>query len=111
MFEGHSVGRTIILLGYFTIVIFALLYKSNPFKAYVRAGFVAAAQVPIVVALGTKNNVIGRFLSMGYEKVSAVRFSLRLRRPAQSSRRINPSSTTFIGSPGCSPFWLQISML
>ena len=70
--EGLSVGRSIILFCYFSIVLFASLYKSNPFHDYLRTGFVSTAQIPIVFALGTKNNIIGKFLSMGYEKVKAV---------------------------------------
>jgi hypothetical protein len=62
-------------MGYFSIVLFASLYQSNPFKDYLRTGFVSTAQIPIVVALGTKNNIIGKFLSMGYEKVETVPFS------------------------------------
>jgi len=70
--EGLSLGRCIILLGYSSVVLFASLYKSNPFHDYLRTGFVSTAQIPIVFALATKNNIIGRFLSMGYEKVKAV---------------------------------------
>ena len=75
LFEGRSLGRSIVLLCYFGVVLFALLYKSNPFRAYPRAGFVTAMQIPIVFALATKNNVFGRFLSTGYERVKAVIFS------------------------------------
>ena len=70
--DGISLGRCIILIGYFSIVLYASLYKSNPFHDYVRPGFVSTAQIPIVFALGTKNNIIGKFLSMGYEKVKPV---------------------------------------
>jgi ferric-chelate reductase len=69
--EGYSLGRCILLLSYTTVVLYTALYKCNPFQKYPRAGFVAAAQIPIVFALATKNNIIGRFLSMGYEKVKA----------------------------------------
>jgi len=70
-FDGYSLGQCLILICYSAIAIFASLYKSNPFREYVRTGFVSTAQIPIVFALATKNNVIGRFLSMGYEKVRA----------------------------------------
>jgi len=72
LFDGYSLGQCIILLCYSAIAIFASLYKSNPFREYVRTGFVSTAQIPIVFALATKNNIIGRFLCMGYEKVKAV---------------------------------------
>lgn len=70
--EGLSLGRCIILLCYSSVVLFATLYQSNPFQDYLRTGFVSTAQIPIVFALATKNNIIGKFLSMGYEKVKAV---------------------------------------
>ena len=70
--EDLSLGRCIILLCYTSVVLFASLYKSNPFLDYLRTGYVATAQIPIVFALATKNNIIGKFLSMGYEKVRAV---------------------------------------
>jgi hypothetical protein len=70
--EGYSLGQCIILLGYFAIFLYASLYKSSPFQEYVRTGFVSTAQIPIVFALATKNNIIGKFLSMGYEKVKTV---------------------------------------
>lgn len=70
--EDLSLGRCIILICYFSVVLFASLYRSNPFKDYLRTGFVSTAQIPIVFALGTKNNIIGKFLSMGYEKVETV---------------------------------------
>jgi len=71
-FDGYSLGQCIILICYSAIAIFGSLYKSNPFREYVRTGFVSTAQIPIVFALATKNNIIGRFLSMGYEKVITV---------------------------------------
>lgn len=78
--ESYCLGQCIVLLCYSSVVIYATLYKSNPFAEYVRTGFVATAQIPIAFALATKNNIIGKFLSMGYEKVEAV-LSPRLRRP------------------------------
>jgi len=79
--EGFSLGKCIILLGYSSVIIFASLYKSNPFQDYLRTGYVSTAQIPIVYALATKNNIIGKFLSLGYEKVKASPPSLSLRRP------------------------------
>lgn len=73
--EGLSLGRCIILLCYTTIILFASLYKSNPLEDYLRTGFVATASIPIVYALAAKNSVIGRFLSMGYEKVNFSEFT------------------------------------
>lgn len=66
---GYSVGRLIIMLGYFFTLVYAGTYKSSPFADPQRTGFIAMSQLPIVFALGTKNNIFGMFLSVGYEKV------------------------------------------
>lgn len=107
--DGLSLGRFIILICYFSIVLFASLYKSNPFHDYIRTGYVSTAQIPIVFALGTKNNIIGRFLSMGYEKVKAV--SLLLVYGVQSNpNHIFSSLITSIGSQERLPSWLPTYM-
>lgn len=67
-----SIGRCIILTCYFSILLYASLYRSNPFQDYLRTGYVSTAQIPIIYALGTKNNLLGRCLSKGYEKVKPV---------------------------------------
>lgn len=70
--EGYSLGQCIVLLCYSAIIIFASLYRSNPFREYVRTGYVSTAQIPIVFALATKNTIIGKFLAMGYEKARLI---------------------------------------
>ena len=70
--EGLSLARCIIILCYASIVLFESIHKSNPFQDPLRTGFVSTAQLPIVFALATKNTIIGKFLSMGYEKVTPV---------------------------------------
>lgn len=69
---GYSVGKLIIMLGYFMVILYATIYKSSPFSDPRRAGIVAMSQLPIVFALGTKNNVFGIMLSLGYEKVRSL---------------------------------------
>jgi ferric-chelate reductase len=66
---GYSIGRLIILLGYFCIILYAGIYNDSPFRFWVREGIITVSQVPIVYALATKNNVFGTFLAVGYEKV------------------------------------------
>lgn len=66
---GYSIGKIVIMLGYFLVILYASIYKSNPFSDPKRTGFVAMSQLPIVFALGTKNNIFGVMLSLGYEKV------------------------------------------
>ncbi len=66
---GYSLAQGICALVYLACWIYPTLYKSNPFSDPGRAGWVGIAQLPFVFAFGTKNNVLGPFLGMGYEKV------------------------------------------
>jgi ferric-chelate reductase len=38
---------------------------------FIRTGLVALAQIPLVVALGVKGNLLGLCVGMGYEKMKA----------------------------------------
>lgn len=67
---GLSIGKAIILLAYSITVFYAIVYKCNIFTTPIRAGFVGISQLPLVVALATKNNVLGMLLGMGYEKLN-----------------------------------------
>lgn len=67
---GLSIGKAIIISTYFGIIMYAGLHKSNPFTDPVRAGFVAVSQLPVVIMLATKNNILGMLISVGYEQVS-----------------------------------------
>jgi hypothetical protein len=67
---GFSLGQVIILLGYFGILLATTVWdNSSPFVDVVRPGWIAVAQMPIIFALATKNNIIGMLLGTGYEKV------------------------------------------
>lgn len=77
-FPGYSIGRSMVVLGYFLIILYATVYKSSPFSDPQRAGFVAMSQLPIVFALATKNNILGMLLALGYEKVRYVLIEIQL---------------------------------
>jgi ferric-chelate reductase len=66
---SYSIGRSVIVAGYFLVLLYASVYKSSPFSDPLRTGFVAMSQIPLVFALATKNNVLGMMLAVGYEKV------------------------------------------
>ena len=51
------------------LVLFATFDESDIFSDPKRSGYVAMAQIPIVVALATKNNVLSWLSGEGYEKV------------------------------------------
>ncbi|KAI0635390.1 iron reductase [Trametes polyzona] len=76
---GLTIGKGLVELTYFSVMLYAGLYKSNPFTKPIRAGFVATSQIPIVIALGTKNNVVGMLIGFGYERLNYLhRFAGRM---------------------------------
>lgn len=66
---NYSIGQGIIVIIWFSVMLYAGLYKSSPFTDPNRSGWVAVAQVPFVIALATKNNILGQILGFTYEKV------------------------------------------
>lgn len=66
---GMDVGKALILVCYFSILLYGTFYRSNVFSNAVRTGYLAVSQIPVVVILGTKNNFVGMILGMGYERV------------------------------------------
>ncbi|OAX40394.1 hypothetical protein K503DRAFT_687604 [Rhizopogon vinicolor AM-OR11-026] len=69
---GFSVGQALVLLVYFSVLVYAGLLKSNPFADPLRTGFVAMSQIPIVYLLATKNNLLGMLIGVGYEKLNYI---------------------------------------
>ena len=67
---GFSLGKLLVLVAYGLIVIYACLYRSNPFTEYDRTGYIAVSQVPIVMALAGKSNWLSWLSGVGYEKVN-----------------------------------------
>ncbi|KIJ12744.1 ferric reductase [Paxillus involutus ATCC 200175] len=70
--SGFSVGQAIVLGIYSVLLIYATFYASNPFGQPLRSGTVAMSQIPVVYMLGTKNNVLGMIVAMGYEKLNYI---------------------------------------
>lgn len=67
---GFSLGQAFILGLYAAVLVYGSFLGSNPFRDPLRMGIVAMSQIPIVYVLGTKNNIVGMCVAMGYEKVS-----------------------------------------
>lgn len=67
--ENYSLGQVLLMAGYSVIILYAGLYKSNPFVDFNRSGWVSTSQLPFIYILATKNNVIGMLIDVGYEKV------------------------------------------
>ncbi|KAF9055495.1 hypothetical protein BDZ89DRAFT_1125231 [Hymenopellis radicata] len=67
---GYSLSQVICGLVYLGCWIYPTLYKSNPFSDPERTGWVAIGQLPFVFAFASKNNALGPFLGLGYEKLN-----------------------------------------
>ncbi|TFK83417.1 incomplete iron reductase [Polyporus arcularius HHB13444] len=67
---GLTIGKAVILASYSAIVLYAGLFMSNPLSQPVRAGYVALSQLPVVVILGAKNNLVGMLIGFGYERLN-----------------------------------------
>lgn len=87
---GYSVGLSLAFAVYTGMVSFGIFYHNLPsfgprrcvsglsaslwaffltFPCLYRAGWVVVGQIPFIIFLGTKNNLLGFVLGMGYEKV------------------------------------------
>jgi hypothetical protein len=73
-----TLARIYIVLGYLAFVIIALVWKcdlspTTKTKGYgadfLRPGLVATAQIPVIVALGVRGNLLGLCVGVGYERI------------------------------------------
>ncbi|KIK63905.1 hypothetical protein GYMLUDRAFT_422562 [Collybiopsis luxurians FD-317 M1] len=67
---GLSFSHFLLMLIWLGTITLPAFYATNAFTDPVRFGWIAAAQLPFVYAFGTKNNVIGVLLGVGYEKIN-----------------------------------------
>ncbi|KZT21964.1 hypothetical protein NEOLEDRAFT_1138761 [Neolentinus lepideus HHB14362 ss-1] len=65
-----SLGQAILMLSYFGGLLFVSLYESSLFTDPIRTGFVAMSQIPVVVALATKFNLIGMVTDVAYQHLN-----------------------------------------
>ncbi|KAG8880518.1 hypothetical protein FRB98_005024 [Tulasnella sp. 332] len=72
---GYSVGLSLAFATYTGIISFGILYHNlpafgprSPNFSSSRAGWIVAGQMPFIIFLSTKNNILGFVLGMGYEK-------------------------------------------
>ncbi|KAF6752852.1 ferric reductase transmembrane component [Ephemerocybe angulata] len=76
---GYSAAQLLVLILYFIVLLYATLYRSNPFIDATRPAWVAVSQIPFVLVMAQKNNVFGWLLGLGYEKLNYLhRFAGRL---------------------------------
>lgn len=68
---GFSATQIAVCAGWLAVMLYPAIYRSaGPFTDFDRYGYIAVSQIPFVVAFATKNNILGMFLGMGYEKVN-----------------------------------------
>ena len=71
---GLTVGGASIALAYLAVMVYGACYKSNLLTQPMRTGYLAASQIPVVVVLATKVNVLGMALGAAYTRVRLVFF-------------------------------------
>lgn len=72
-------GGTMLLTFYFGLLLFAGLYRDSLFTNQIRAAYVAVSQIPFVVALAMKNNIISMLIGIGWDHMNYIhRFTGRL---------------------------------
>ena len=64
-----TLGKGVLAVLYFAAVVFVAFYHDSPLSHPQRLGYIAVSQIPVVFILGTKNNLVGYFVGVGYEKV------------------------------------------
>lgn len=70
---GLTVGGASIMVAYFITMCYAGLFESNLFTDPVRLGWVAISQLPVVMVLATKNNLVGILVGACYTRVRCFR--------------------------------------
>ena len=70
VYQTISGGKLLILITLVMLCFFvSFIAGGDPFHAPKRLGWIATAFLPLTVALGSKNNLVGISLGLGYEKV------------------------------------------
>ncbi|KAJ4474404.1 hypothetical protein J3R30DRAFT_3707292 [Lentinula aciculospora] len=67
---GVSFSHAAMMTVWTGAIVFPAFYMTEAFTDPVRFGWITASQLPFVYAFGTKNNVLGTFLGIGYEKIN-----------------------------------------
>src|SRR6266404_1981117 len=62
---GFSLGKLLVLVAYGLVVLYACVFRSNPFTDFYRTGYIAASQIPVVVALAGKSNLLSWVSGVG----------------------------------------------
>ena len=75
VFQNVSGGKLSIMITLLAIcLLMTFIASGNPFNDPKRLGWIATAFLPLTVALGTKNNLLGVIVGVSYEKVRSTNF-------------------------------------
>ena len=66
---GFSFGKLLLLLVYAIVVLYAVIFRSDPFTDPLRSGFISVSQIPIAMALAGKANWFSWTSGVAYQKV------------------------------------------
>ncbi|KAL5521096.1 hypothetical protein ACEPAG_9018 [Sanghuangporus baumii] len=70
---GKSVGKlTLALLFIVAVIVLQFVLDGNPLTKSVRLGWTATGLIPVTIAFATKNNLVGMFVGMGYERLNFI---------------------------------------
>ncbi|KAJ7182699.1 hypothetical protein C8R43DRAFT_10173 [Mycena crocata] len=68
---GFSLAQLLVLIVYTSVLIYpTCVATEGPFIDLDRAGWIAMSQLPLVILLASKNNVLGMLLGAGYESLN-----------------------------------------
>ncbi|KAE9402619.1 hypothetical protein BT96DRAFT_974233 [Gymnopus androsaceus JB14] len=68
--SGVSFSHAVVMTAWVGAIVYPAFYRTNAFTDPTRFGWITASQLPFVYAFGTKNNILGMFLGIGYEKLN-----------------------------------------
>ncbi|PFH47037.1 hypothetical protein AMATHDRAFT_153113 [Amanita thiersii Skay4041] len=67
---GYSNLQVLIMVAYLAVLLYPFIYRSNFLVEAQRAGWIAVAQLPFLIAFAAKNNVVGWLLGVGYQNLN-----------------------------------------
>ena len=67
-----SISKLSVMAAYLALILAITFYRADITVNTERAGWVAVSQIPVIFALGTKNNIIGALIGQGYERVRQI---------------------------------------
>ncbi|KAJ7750464.1 hypothetical protein DFH07DRAFT_548505 [Mycena maculata] len=71
IYPGFTFAQLLVIVVYISVLIYpACVATAGPFVDLDRAGWIAISQLPLVILLASKNNVLGMLIGAGYESLN-----------------------------------------